>query len=103
MLDYLPQKVGLTYEFVDTASPLSTQATREEKTVRIYFSNTEGLSSLILERLIEGARLPGRIAISDIKKGYYEITLNKNATITAVGFNENGISRGVPITIRVTD
>ena len=103
VLDYLPQKVGLSYEFVDTPSTITTRAAAEKKTVRIYFSNMEGISKLILERLFEGARLPGRITITDIKKGYYETTLDRNATFTAVGYNENGTSRGVPITIRVTN
>lgn len=95
VIDYLPQKVNLSYAFV---SP-TTRAVSANNTVRIYFSNTEGITRIVLERLRQGSRVPSKIEITDLKKGYFETTVDKTSTFTAVGYNDNGTSRGLPITI----
>lgn len=96
VIDYLPQKVNLSYAFVNSSQ---TRATSSDNTVRIYFSNTEGLSRIVIEKSRPGIRLPSKIDVLDFKKGYYETTVDKTTTFTAVGYNDNGTSRGVPITI----
>lgn len=95
VIDYLPQKVNLSYAFVNS----TTRAVSASNTVRIYFSNTEGITRIVLERLREGSRVPSKIEITDLKKGYFETTVDKTSTFTAVGYNNNGTSRGLPITI----
>lgn len=96
VIDYLPQKVNLSYAFINS---VQTRASSSGNTVRIYFSNTEGLSRIVLEKSRPGIRLPSKIDVLDFKKGYYETTVDKTTTFTAVGYNDNGTSRGVPITI----
>lgn len=96
VIDYLPQKVNLSYAFINA---VQTRASSSGNTVRIYFSNTEGLSRIVLEKSRPGIRLPSKIDVLDFKKGYYETTVDKTTTFTAVGYNNNGTSRGVPITI----
>lgn len=95
VIDYLPQKVNLSYAFVSS----TTKAVSASNTVRVYFSNTEGITRIVLERLRQGSRVPSKIEITDLKKGYYETTVDKTSTFTAVGYNDNGTSRGLPITI----
>lgn len=96
VIDYLPQKVNLSYAFINS---VQTRASSSGNTVRIFFSNTEGLSRIVLEKSRPGIRLPSKIDVLDFKKGYYETTVDKTTTFTAVGYNDNGTSRGVPITI----
>lgn len=95
VIDYLPQKVNLSYTFADS----TTRSVTSSNSVRIYFSNTEGINRIVLERLRQGSRVPSKIEITDIKKGYFETTVDKTSTFTAVGYNDNGTSRGLPITI----
>lgn len=96
VIDYLPQKVNLSYAYINSSV---TRSTSSNNTVRIYFSNTEGVSRIVLEKLRQGSRVPSKIEISDFKKGYYETTIDKTTTFTAVGYNDNGTSRGIPMTI----
>ncbi len=98
VIDYLPQKVNLSHAFV---SP-TTSVALSENTVRIYFSNMEGINRIVLEKLVEGNRVPSKIEVADFKKGYFETTVDKTTTFTAVGYNNNGTSRSVPITITPT-
>lgn len=105
VVDYLPQKVKLSYVDLSNKSAsieplsLSEKVIDPDKKVRIYFSKTEGLNRLVLERLKEGFRLPSKIEITDFKKGYYETTIDRTTTFTAIGYNDNGTSRGEPIKI----
>lgn len=96
VIDYLPQKVKLSYEFVRSTA---TRATSTNDTVRIYFSDTEGVGRIVIEKLRQGNRVPTKISVTDVKKGYFDTTINKTTTFTAIGYNNNGTSRGVPITI----
>ncbi|MCM1317457.1 MAG: hypothetical protein NC241_04695 [Bacteroides sp.] len=99
VVDYVPQTVNLSFKFIVPSSPISTLASSTNRDVRIYFSNTEGLKRIVLEKLRQGARLPSKIEITDIKKGYFDTTIDKTTKFTAVGYNDNGISRSIPITI----
>lgn len=97
VIDFLPQKVQLSYSIIkssDETKPVSSQ-----NTVRIYFSNTEGIDRLVVEKLRKGSRIPNKSEIIDFKKGYFETLIDGVTTFTAVGYNENGISRGLPITV----
>ena len=100
VIDYLPQKVNLSYAFVtpDTNKEVSRTASAVN-TVRIYFSNTEGITRLLLEKLRKGSRVPSKIDVTDFKKGYFETTIDRTTTFTAIGYNSNGTSRGVSITV----
>lgn len=95
VIDYLPQKVKLNYEILRE----NTRAVSAVQTVRVYFNDTEGLTGIILEKLRKGARLPNKIEITDLKKGFYDTPIEKTTTFTAVGYNKNGISRSVPVTV----
>ncbi len=74
-------------------------ASADNNQVRIYFSNLEGVNRIVLERLREGFRVPSKIEVTDFKKGYYDTTIDCTTTFTAVGYNDNGSSRGLPIKI----
>ncbi len=102
VVDYLPQKVNLTgrYNFQISNQPKGQISTESSTPVKLYFSDIEGLDRLVLERLREGSRVPSRIEVEDFRKGYYETTIDKTTTFTAVGYNNNGISRSVPVTIQ---
>lgn len=105
VVDYLPQKVGLTYRHAAAQlNPLpfltTTTASASSGTPCIlYFSDIEGVDRIVLERLREGDRLPSKIEVTDFRKGYYETTVDKKTTFTVVAYNKNGISRGEPITV----
>lgn len=97
VVDYLPQKVNLSYTIPTTE--IQSLATTDNTPVRIYFSNLEGISRVVLERLRQGFRVPSKIVVEDFKKGYFDTTIDRVTTFTAVGYNDNGVSRSVPITI----
>lgn len=99
VLGYLPQKVGINFSYTDTTVDEMSRVTATNKNIRLYFSDTEGIDRIVLERLREGFRVPSKIEITDIKKGYYDTTIDRNTTFTAVGYNENGHTRGVPVTV----
>ena len=98
VVDYLPQRVSLNYSRTP-AAPVSTATVSSNDMVRIYFANTEGLDRIVLERLRQGARVPSKIEVTDFRKGYYDTTVDKVTTFTAVGYNANGTSRSIPITV----
>ena len=101
VIDYLPQKVSMNYSFIPPSiSTLSTINSNDM--VRIFFSNTEGIERIVLERLRQGARVPSKIEITDFKKGYYDTAIDRTTTFTAIGYNANGTSRSIPITISAT-
>ena len=56
----------------------------------------------MLERLRKGTRLPTKTNLYDFKNGYYDTTIDRETTFTAVGYNNNGYTRSVPVTIIVT-
>lgn len=99
VLGYLPQKVGINFSYTDTTVNEMSRVAATNKNIRLYFSDTEGIDRIVLERLREGFRVPSKIEITDIKKGYYDTTIDRNTTFTAVGYNENGHTRGVPVTV----
>lgn len=99
VIDYLPQKINLSYAFINPSTTRASLLTEPNNTVRIYFSNTEGINRIVLERLRQGSRVPSKIEIKDFKKGFFETTIDKITTFTAVGYNDNGTSIGLPITI----
>jgi hypothetical protein len=104
--DYLPQQIGLSYSLsADTAvaslvNSSSTTATTSKK-IRLYFTNLEGIDKVVLERLRNGARLPTKTQITDFKSGYYDTTLDRKTTFTVVGYNDNGYTRSLPITVEL--
>lgn len=107
VIDYLPQKVSMKCKLMNdttaTTAAAHNPSTSLTKTVKIYFYNTEGVEQIILERLKQGSRIPNKIPITDFKKGYYETSIDKTTTFTAVAYNKNGSSRGLPVTIVPTN
>lgn len=102
VLDYIPQKVNLSCKLLENTIATSNDQINLVPTqvpVRIFFSNTEGIEKIVLERLKEGSRIPNRITITNLKDGYYDTTIEKATTFTAVAYNKNGSSRGLPITV----
>lgn len=109
VVDYLPQKITLGYTYLNASSSKIIPSIDQNDIsvgnmdmVRIFFSNTEGLERILLERLRQGARIPSKIEITDLKKGYYDTTIDRTTTFTAVGYNANGTSRSIPITISLS-
>lgn len=103
VIDYLPQKIKLGYNFitnnvVNASNKIASTAATGNK-IRLYFSDAEGVDYIILECLKQGSRLPNKILVNDIKKGYFDVTIYNTTTFTAVGYNENGHTRGVPVTV----
>lgn len=103
VVDYLPQKVRLSYDYISpgktfTSNNISTVSAAGNN-VRLYFSNIEGVDRIVIERLREGFRVPSRIEILDVKKGYFDTTIDRNTTFTAIGYNDNGYTVGTSISI----
>lgn len=69
--------------------------------VRIGIKNLEGLTRLVLEVKPQGARVPNKIEVSDLKSGVVELQLTsgKVTTITPVSYNANGSVTGEPLTV----
>lgn len=53
----------------------------------------------MLEKQRQGARVPTKIIVSDFKCGYYDTTIDRVTTFTAVAYNDNGSTKGIPVTI----
>lgn len=87
----LPPVVDLTFIY------LNTEENERYNYIRLYFSDLEGIDRLVLERLRDGLRLPSKIEIGDLKKGYFDTSIDMNTTFTAVAYNENGSTRGTPL------
>lgn len=103
VIDYLPQKVKIACKLMENAQTASLDAADPLAItyypVRIYFSDIEGVDRIVLERLRTGFRVPSKIEVSDFKKGYYDLTIDRETTFTAVAYNANGSSRSIPVTI----
>lgn len=89
----LPSSVTLYFEYLDEELSVDSKMVK----IRIFFTNTENVSYIVLERLKEGLRIPSRIEIDDIAKGYFDTTIDRNTTFTAVSYNKNGSTRGEPL------
>lgn len=85
----LPPVVDMTFEYLNI----------EEKSneIRLYFSDLERVDHIIMECLREGSRFPNKFRISDMSTPYYDVTIFKATTFTAVAYNENGSTRGTPL------
>lgn len=101
VVDYLPQKIKLNFNFIksEEVQQLGNVTTAAQQNVRLYFSDTEGVDHIMIECLREGFRVPNRIQITNVKKGYYDTSITRNTTFTAISYNENGHTRGVPVTV----
>lgn len=102
VMDYLPQQVDLEVNEITDAQTLARSANAtNSREVKVSVKNVEGLTRLVIERLREGCRVPSKIEISDFTKGYFNLTVenNYNNTLTAVAYNANGSTKGVPIVI----
>lgn len=58
VLGYLPQKVGINFSYTDTTVNEMSRVAATNKNIRLYFSDTEGIDRIVLERLREGFRVP---------------------------------------------
>lgn len=102
VMDYLPQKVDLGYQLLPTVQTASTSIAEPNAAtvpVRVYFNNTEGVTRIVLESLRQGARVPSKINVTDLSKGYYDVNIDRATTFTAVAYNENGATRGDALTV----
>lgn len=95
----LPQKVET--QFVKMESSKTTRVNSREYPVRVYFKNTEGVTTLELEMKRKGGRGSAYIAIDDIKKGFIDFGVDRafTYTFTPISYNENGETRGEPVVI----
>jgi len=102
VMDYLPQRINLNYSVFDTfiSYPIEkTNSALTSKTARVYFSNLEGTERVVIECMRQGLRVPTKIEINDFKVGYYDMAIDRTTTFTAVAYNKNGYTRGLPITV----
>lgn len=113
VIDYTPQKVTLSHSFPDNENDvqLKTKSISESESeinataipVRIFLGDINGLTRVVLERLRSGTRIPSRIEVTNFKQGYYDTTIDRETTFTAVGYNDNGSSRSLPLLIEMPD
>lgn len=96
----LPPLISMTYTYLDSDSDIDENSSNNTK-IMLSFSDTEGVDRIVLERLREGFRAPSKIEITDVKKGYYETTIDRNTTFTAVAYNDYGHTRGEPLFVPV--
>lgn len=96
----LPPLISLTYTYLDSDGDTDDNTSSDTK-IRLSFSDTEGVDRLVLERLREGFRVPSKFEVTDVKKGYYETTIDRNTTFTAVAYNDYGHTRGIPLFVPV--
>ena len=103
VVDYLPQKIKLSHSFPNTTAALTTEnkTNASNSIIRIYFGNLEGITRIVLERKRQGAVIADKSQINDFKRGYVDVTIDrsKTFTFTAVGYNANGYTRSLPLTI----
>ncbi|MDE6317070.1 MAG: T9SS type A sorting domain-containing protein, partial [Muribaculaceae bacterium] len=50
-----------------------------------------------IEILKDGVRVPTKTEIMDLEKGFFDRTIYRGTTFTAVAYNENGSTRGTPL------
>lgn len=67
--------------------------------IRLYFPAEKGVERVVLERQRIGARLPTRTDIEDFNSGYYDVTLDKATTFSAIAFDADKNSRIIPISM----
>lgn len=96
----LPPLISMTYTYLDSDSDTDDNTSSDTK-IRLSFSDTERVDRIVLERLREGARVPSKIEITDVKKGYYDTTIDRNTTFTSVAYNDYGHTRGEPLFVPV--
>lgn len=103
VVDYLPQKISMSYEDIDTLTNYMTSSSNAtlSRNIRLYFNGIEGADRILLECKREGARLPYRTEIENLKKGHHDLSLDKTTTITAIAFNANGSTSSKPMTITI--
>lgn len=101
VMDYLPQAVELGISSTGGEQRPGISAMATTTPVRIGMKNLEGLTRLVLEVKPQGARVPNKIEVSDLKSGVVELQLTsgKVTTITPVSYNANGSVTGEPLTV----
>ena len=67
--------------------------------IRLYFPAEKGVERVVLERQRIGARLPTRTDIENFNSGYYDVTLDKATTFSAIAFDADKHSRIIPISM----
>ncbi len=105
VVDYLPQSVEMKETSMAQSAAQKIAVPQGQRAVRVGMKNLEGLTKVVVERLIEGNRLPSRFEVKDFQKGYFETTVytDRKTTFTAIGYNANGSTRGIPVTIEATN
>lgn len=105
-MDYLPQTIEMgVCELGESAPAQQTLAAEPRATgsvnVKVGMRNLEGITRVVIEVKREGFRVPGRLNIPDFKKGYFVTSVDENrkTTFTAIGYNANGSTRSLPITV----
>lgn len=102
MSRYIPLLIlGLLCFFSPDANSNGMQADNgtELSYVRLYFPNLDKTERVVLERQRIGARLPTRTDIEDFNSGYYDVTLDKATTFSAIAFDADKNSRIIPISM----
>ena len=105
VIDYLPQTIEMGMSDLNSMdseqqSVISLSESNSHD-VRIGLKNIEGLTRVVIERKKAGQRVPSRFEVSDFKKGYFTTSVENDikTTFTAIGYNDNGSSRSVPLTV----
>lgn len=104
VVDYLPPRVKMSHTFLNNTATTSAENNTENSsnsTLRFYFGNIEGINRIILEQKRKGAVVANKIQINDFKSGFFDLPIDRSITytFTAVGYNDNGYTRSLPLTI----
>ena len=105
-MDYLPQTIEMGVCELGASAPAQQTLAAEPRAtgsvnVKVGMRNLEGITRVVIEVKREGFRLPTRFDVSDFNKGYFVTTIDndRKTTFTAIGYNANGSTRSLPITV----
>jgi len=98
----------MSHTFLNNTATTSAENNTENSsnsTLRFYFGNIEGINRIILEQKRKGAVVANKIQINDFKSGFFDLPIDRSITytFTAVGYNDNGYTRSLPLTIEAVD
>lgn len=93
VIDAKPQKVEMSFSGVVDNIPTSRSSIDDYfKTVKIGIKNLEGTERIVVERTIEGDRVPTSFEIEDFKNGYFTAIVDKEyyTEFRVIAYNKNG-------------
>lgn len=124
VVDFLPQTVKLGYSFLSNTSVLNGSQQNEciesgeqystyqaddaefntsssSRVARLFFTQTEGVKSIIIDAFSDGSSVPNRIFVDsdEIKKGYRDVEIANKTKFIVNAINDNGSSVSEPLIV----